>query len=40
MYANGKGVEQSLTTAQEWCQKAAAQGDADAIAALKRLVQS
>ena len=35
--ANGKGVEQSLTTAREWFQKATAQGHEGAIAALKQL---
>ena len=37
MYANGQGVEQSFTTAREWCAKAAAQGDENAIKELKRL---
>ena len=35
MYAKGAGVEQSLTTAREWCAKAAAQGHEGAIAQLK-----
>ena len=37
MYANGQGVEQSFTTAKTWFQKSAAQGDEDAIAALKQV---
>jgi len=37
MYANGNGVEQSFTTAQEWFQKAAAQGYEHAIAALEQV---
>jgi len=37
MYANGQGVDQSFTTAKEWFQKAAAQGDEHAIKELKRL---
>ena len=31
MYYNGQGVEQSSTTAREWCAKAAAQGNEDAV---------
>ena len=37
MYAMGKGVEQSFTSAREWFQKAASQGHEHAIKELKRL---
>ena len=37
MYANGTGVEQSLTTTRKWFQKAATQGHENAIAALKQV---
>ena len=37
MYAHGEGVEHSFTTAREWFQKAAAQGDERAIAKLTHL---
>ena len=37
MYANGTGVEKSFTTAREWFQKAAEQGDEGAVTALKHM---
>ena len=37
VYATGLGVEQSLTKAREWIQKAAAQGNKKAIATLKQM---
>ncbi len=37
MYENGDGVTKDIPTAVDWYRKAAAQGNATAIAALKRL---
>lgn len=37
MYENGDGVEQSTLKAREWFEKAASQGHASAISALKQL---
>ena len=37
MYAQGDGIDQSLSKAREWLTKAAAQGQENAINALKQL---
>lgn len=37
MYAEGKGVKQDLAMAKFWYEKAAAQGDADAIERVKKM---
>ena len=39
MYANGQGVAQDFKQARFWFEKAAAQGDAEAKAALQQLNQ-
>jgi hypothetical protein len=39
MYYNGEGVKQDYAEAIKWFQKAADQGDADALALLQKLKQ-